>query len=339
MSYSEERMNQGFLGLSFKKVALGVVALAAFSTAMGSFYTVGEVERGLKYRFGKLQTQETKDLIQPGLNFKVPFIEDVKTPRIDQQQIDLEGVQTYTKDNQVITASLAIIFKLSPDQLIRIAKENPEWKQKLKTVVADNFKGALGQEEAQNVASNRPTIMKNMTIATIERVKKLYGIGIMDVQMPDFAFDKAFDVAVRDAANEKAELEKQKTVREKADVLAATKVIEANADRDAAKAAAEATAYKIEIDKKAEAAGILSTKMAEAKGIEAIKNAEAAGFKNIVSSIGKENIDTYLTTQAWKGNVPQIQAGGGNSAAMILDARTAAVVTTPALPVPAPGAK
>lgn len=51
----------------FKKIGLGV---ASVLLAWNSFTMLDETERGLQYRFGKLVTNNTEDLVKPGFKFR-----------------------------------------------------------------------------------------------------------------------------------------------------------------------------------------------------------------------------------------------------------------------------
>lgn len=279
------------------KAAALVVLILLFLLA-GPFVMLEQTQRGIDYRFGKMLTASVSDLRQPGMSFKLPFFVSVTKVNVAQQQEDFDKVQTYTKDNQVITASLSVYFRVPEDKIVEIYKNNPNWERMLQSAVFDSYKGALGGQEAQFVAQNRDVIMKQVTEETRTKVGNLLGLEVTSVMMPNFDFNDEFEKAVADAANAKAELNKKQTELEQAKVDAQTRVVEAQAAATSAKETADGSSYAI------------------------IKNkeAEAQGFRSIAQSIGQENMATYLYTTKWSGNVPQVQAGNGSSS--ILDLRS-----------------
>ncbi|PZQ47874.1 MAG: hypothetical protein DI551_02615 [Micavibrio aeruginosavorus] len=284
--FDDGGFNPGGLKKIFTYLAGG---LAGLSVIMGSAYSVDETQRGLEYQMGKLVTTNQNDIVKPGLNFKIPFVQSVKKFPVSFQQMNLQDVQTYTKDNQVITANLSYLYRAPESSLIRLARENPDWEAKMQTAVIDSVKGALGQYDATAVALNRNAIMAAVTKQVSNKVRGLYGIEVRDVQMTNFDFSDAFEKGVERASQAKNDQIRKRTELENARIDAQKKVVDATATADASRLSTDAEAYKS----------------------RTIKEAEADGFKVISAAIGQQNMKDYLYTQKWKGNVPAVQ--GGNS--------------------------
>lgn len=260
-----------------KKTWIGLgAAFAAVCTIPGAIVVTDETERRATYTMGKLDTQDASDLRQPGPSMKIPFFQSTKALRVDQQDVTYNEVSTYTKDNQVITAKLTVIYRIPEDQIPNILRNNPDYMSKMEQTVLDAAKSALGQQEAQNVSQNREKIMLEVTQQTQRQVKSLLGIQVVAVKMPNFDFDKAFENAVSDASNAKAALNKKRTELE-----------QANVDAEKRRVEADAAAYETRI--KAEE--------------------EAKGFEKIAAAVGRENMDTYLTTKVWNGQTPVVTGG------------------------------
>lgn len=263
-----------------KKGMTGIFAAVAAAVLLpASCVQTDETERTATYTMGKLDTVNSSQLRGPGVSLKIPFVQSVAKMRVDQQDVTYKGVSTYTKDNQVITAKLTVIYRIPEDQIPNILRNNPDYMSKMEQTVMDSAKSALGQQEAQNVAQNRERIMISVTEQTQRQVKKLLGIQVVDVKMPNFDFDDAFEAAVSQAANAKADLQKKQTELQQAEV-----------DAKKVRVDADAEAYK---------------KQAEAEG-------EAKGFERIAEAVGRENMDTYLITKKWNGKIPVV-AGEGAS--------------------------
>jgi regulator of protease activity HflC (stomatin/prohibitin superfamily) len=307
------------------KIATGV-AVAATVVGVGScsMKTVQETERGIDYRFGKMQTAEVTQLRKPGFSFKLPWTSVTKI-RIDLQQETYADVHTYTKDNQIIKATLAVMFRVPEGNLVTIYKNNPDWQSKLQTTVFDAAKGALGQIEAQNVALNRESIMQKVTKETQEKVSSLLGIEVVDVKMPNFDFTDDFERSVSEAAKAKAVLNQKQTELEQQRVEAEKTVVDAKAQADRQKALADASAYETKVSMEAKANGLLL-----------VATAESQGFEKMKTAVGVENMQTYLLTKAWNGQMPWV-SGTGTTPVLDMRGLVPSLLNAPATaPAPKP---
>src|SRR5690606_2735472 len=79
-------------------VGLGVIAvIAAAIWGFSGFYTVGEAERGVVLRFGKFY-----EMVDPGLNWKPTFIDDVELVNIQAIRSLRSSGLMLTKDENVL---------------------------------------------------------------------------------------------------------------------------------------------------------------------------------------------------------------------------------------------
>lgn len=298
----------------------GVAGIVVLGTALSSFTMLDETERGIDYQFGEMVTQDEAQLRGQGLSFKAPWTSVKKVETGLQEQL-YEGVATYTKDNQTITANLAVVFKMPKDRLVKIFKENPNWEGIMERTVLDSAKTALGQQEAQFIAQNREKIMVSVTNETNRQVKGLLGIEVVAVKMPNFDFDDAFESAVQKAANAKAVLDQKRTELEQQRVEKDKTIVGAEAEAEKTRLAAEADAFKQ-----------LKALQAQAEGNLAVAEAEAKGFEKIKASVGIENMQTYLLTNRWNGTVPTVSGSNGGT---IVDLRSIAPAAVTPPPAPA----
>ena len=64
--------------LPLKLIVAGILSVCAIILFFSTYYTVGQYERGVLTRFGKVV-----DVSEPGLHFKVPFVNSVHMYRTD----------------------------------------------------------------------------------------------------------------------------------------------------------------------------------------------------------------------------------------------------------------
>ena len=98
--------------MAFIVLALSLIAVVVLLTISGSFFTMATAHAGIVQRMGKFHR-----VAQPGLNFKMPFV-DVLVRRISLQvqQLDVK-VETKTKDNVFVQIPIAVQYRVDPDKI------------------------------------------------------------------------------------------------------------------------------------------------------------------------------------------------------------------------------
>ena len=104
-------MDLGIGGIVALVVGVIVVVLV-LRLIFGSFFTVEQAHSGIVQRLGKFLR-----IAQPGLNFKVPFIDTViATLTLQVQQLDVK-VETKTKDNVFVQIPISVQYKVTPEKV------------------------------------------------------------------------------------------------------------------------------------------------------------------------------------------------------------------------------
>ena len=98
--------------LNLKSIAGGLLAVLLLIVLMGSWYTVNETERGVLLRNGALV-----GVIEPGLSFKIPFIESVKFISVQSNATTYQGLQAYSKDQQTATLNVSVSWHVVPAEV------------------------------------------------------------------------------------------------------------------------------------------------------------------------------------------------------------------------------
>ena len=78
-----------------KSLAIAIGVLAVVVLPFLSYYTVNEGERGILLRYGKIVK-----VAEPGLGFKIPFMESVEKISTRNQAVVYQGLQAYSRDQQ-----------------------------------------------------------------------------------------------------------------------------------------------------------------------------------------------------------------------------------------------
>jgi Membrane protease subunits, stomatin/prohibitin homologs len=200
-----------------KKLPLGTVILAtilfiALISSFSAFFSVETGERGVVLRWGKLNS-----VAGEGLNFKMPFVDEVKYLSIRDQNLAIRS-EVSSSDIQTITVEVSLVYSLNPSEIGQIYQtygsniENtlirPTLSEKINAVIAEYPIEAFVEKRAE--ISNRI----NSTFAN-----QVSGSGIMVKSLlivnHDFSddFNKAIEekkIAEQGALTAKFTLERMK---------------------------------------------------------------------------------------------------------------------------------
>ena len=170
-----------------KSLILVILILVALLGAMNATYTVREDEYACTVRFSKII--ETVD--QPGLHFKVPFLDSVKYFSKATQFYDIPPSEVLTSDKQNMTVDCYILWSISDPKLFyQTLGSKTVAEQRLDALTYNELKtvmGTLAQSDIINMedGAKRNEIYEN--IATdVDALAKTYGIRVEDVKIKQF---------------------------------------------------------------------------------------------------------------------------------------------------------
>lgn len=274
------------------KIAI-VVLVLVFSRVLMPFTTIAEYERGVITRMGAIS--RTTDA---GLNFKWPLIENVHVYPVNIQSLTIDNVQTYTVDNQQLTANLVVNYKIPVDGVENIYKNVPDYEARVRSLVVDRFKNALGKLNVVDVTSKRSEITMAIFNTVKEESRRLFGIDVVDLQTSNIDYTDEFERATEQAMTAKAGVERREQEKRQALVEAEKAKIEADG-----KANAQISAARGEAESKL----AIAKANAEAIRLEGLAKAEALKAQSTV--VTQELVDMKKAEQ-WNGQLPSQMLGG-----------------------------
>ncbi len=228
-----------------KITLIAVIVAAAVILVFNCFSVVDEGYIGVKYQFGKIVDSS----LSAGLNFHIPFIEEIKPVDIREQ---IYSVQTnaYTSDTQTVdNLSLKLNYCYDPTQLSDIIRstgiDNVETKL-LVPNVAKISKNEIGKVRAEDLVQSRSEIQDSI-YEVLKDTLAPNGIVVTAFAIENLDFDDAFEQSIQAkviAAQDALKMQNKTVEREEE---ARQKVIAAQAEADSQKIKAEAEAYAIEV--------------------------------------------------------------------------------------------
>lgn len=261
------------------KIVLAIVIIVfAIMVIFSCFTIVNEGFIGVKYRFGQI----VEDDLTAGLNFKVPFIEEIEQVDI-REQVYSTIEDAYTSDTQTVQElKLKLNYSYDKSMLSDIIREvgvdNVESKLLVQNV-AKITKNEIGKVKAEELVQSRNEVQQRIE----DELKPLLadkGIIVQSFAIENLSFDDAFESSIQAkviAAQDALKMEnKTKEKEEEAKQI----VIAAQAEADSQKLTADAQAYAIEVVQ------------------EKLENSP--------------NYIEYLKITNWNGVLPQVMSDGIN---------------------------
>lgn len=285
-------MNFKQAGASVSVAAAGLLGLTIFT---GSFFTIDEYERGIVTRNGALS-----HIADPGLHFKLPFIDAVTKVRTNLQQVSTNPLNTYTDDNQEVDAVLTVQYVYPSSELGYIYTNVGFDNTKLMNMVVDRWKTEAGKVNVSHLANNRGALTEKVRTIVQTEARRLYRIEVTDVQISNLEYQKTFRAAQEKAAVVKTEIEQAQGLRLKAEIEARTLEIQAKASATQATEIARGEAERVRL-----------TGQAEADAIMARGEAEAAAQRLMADALSSNPLLVQMEqAKRWGGVLPQnIYAG------------------------------
>lgn len=158
-----------------------VLALVLLVTGAFSMYQVAEWEKAILFRLGEI----VKTDVQPGLHFKVPFVNNVRKfdGRILTLDVEPERFLTVEKKNVIVDSF--VMWRIADAKRFYTAVMGDERnaRQRLEQTIKDAMRGQFSKRTVNQVVSGeRDTIMKDLTVDVSAQASQI-GIEIVDVRV------------------------------------------------------------------------------------------------------------------------------------------------------------
>lgn len=227
-----------------KLTLIALIIAAALIVIFNSFTVVNEGFIGVKYQFGRI----VGDNLTAGLNFHIPFIEEINQVDIREQVYAVTG-DAYTSDTQTVdNLQLKLNYCYDRSELSNIIRNigvtNVEAKLLIPNV-AKISKDEIGKVRAEDLVQNRSTV-QNAIYESLKSTLEPQGIIVTAFAIENISFDDAFEQSIQAkviAAQDALKMQNKTAEKEEE---AKQKVIAAQAEADSQKIKADAEAYAIE---------------------------------------------------------------------------------------------
>ncbi len=277
-------------------ISTGLIVLLVL-TALLSFVTVQQGSIAVVTVFGKYRR-----ILGPGLNFKIPFIEQIyKRISIQNRSVELE-FQAITVDQANVYFKAMLLYAVvnrDEETIKNVAFkfiDDRNLMQALVRTIEGSIRGFVATKKQAEVLSLRKEIVDDVK-EQIDQTLEAWGYHLLDLQLNDITFDEAI---IKSMAQVVASSNLKAAAENEGQALLITKTKAAEAEGNAIKIAAEAERLAAQL----RGQGVALFREEVAKGMtQAAKEMEQANLDTsvILFSMWTEAIKNFA--EYGKGNV------------------------------------
>ena len=240
-----------------KWVVIGLIGLFVVITCINSCSVVQQRERGVLYQFGV-----AKQVVEPGLTFKAPYIQKVKkysiAPRTFEVTFPVGSQGAITKDMQTVGTTVNVKYAFNESKIMDVATRYGDSvvESAMKSNIMASVKEVVGTYSIYELVERQPEVTSKVASAILSRMAD-YPILISQTTITNWDWSDDFDKQIKETANRAQAVKIAEQEANIAEAQAQKKVKEAEANRQAAeldaqaeiaKAHGEAEAKKIKAD-------------------------------------------------------------------------------------------
>lgn len=236
-----------------KSLGYGLLVIALLTVFFGSWYTVDESERAVLLRNGALV-----GIVEPGLSFKIPFIESVRFISVESFATRYANLPAYSSDQQTAIIAVSVSWRVLPTDVDKVYTQYRSLDGLLDRLITRNvgttIENVFGQYTAVRAVQNRADFVADINKALKEAVKG--PVVIESVQVENIDFNDDYERAISERMKAEVEVKTREQALKTEQVQAQIRVTQAQAEADSQVAKAEAEAKSIRLIGQAEAESI-----------------------------------------------------------------------------------
>jgi len=241
-----------------------------------SFVTVQQGTIAVVTVFGKYRR-----ILEPGLNFKIPFIERVyRRVSIQNRSVEME-FQAITVDQANVYFKAMLLYAVIDQKEETIKNvafkfiDDRNLMQALVRTIEGSIRGYVANKKQAEVLSSRREIVEYVK-EQIDQVLESWGYHLLDLQLNDITFDEAI---IKSMAQVVASSNLKAAAENEGQALLITKTKAAEADGNAIKIAAEAERLAAQL---------------RGQGVALFREEVAKGMSQAAKEMQQANLDTSV---------------------------------------------
>jgi prohibitin 2 len=177
-----------------KTITAGAIVLVVIGLAFQSFKVVGAGERGVV--FNTLEGGVQQRVLNEGLQFKLPFVEDIILVNVQVQKSETDA-SAASKDLQIVKSRIALNYHVDPSKAYIVYQDiGTEFKSRIiDPQVQEAVKAVSAQYTAEELITKRSLVRDDIKDALISRLRA-FNIIVDEFNIVDFSFSEEFNKAI-----------------------------------------------------------------------------------------------------------------------------------------------
>lgn len=167
--------------IPIKNISIAVAVAGAIVLSQGIFI-VDQKKQALVLQFGELD----RVITEPGLNFKIPFIQEVMIYEKRILDFDMSEVAITTGDQKRMIVDTYTRYRITdPIQFYRSVRPADEVgiQVQLQTIVSSTVRNVLGKTQLRNLLSEERSKVMHQINDEVQKLSKPLGLEIIDVRI------------------------------------------------------------------------------------------------------------------------------------------------------------
>lgn len=274
------------------------IAILAIITLFASVKIVKQYEKGIVLRLGKF-----KEVINPGLNFVIPYIETLIHVDVREKVINVDPQKVITKDNVSVTVDAVVYYKVVDP--VKAEFEVEDFDTAATTLAQTNLRNLIGDKSLDETFVARDIINTNLR-EVLDEATNGWGVKVTRVEVQKIEPPPEITEAM--SLQMKAEREKRAVILQ-AEGIKQSEITKAEGQRNAEILEAEGAAQAQILRANAEAEAI--KQVAEAANKYFDDKAQAWRRMQVSEAVLAENTKFIIPSGSEVVNVLNMDDKGG----------------------------
>jgi regulator of protease activity HflC (stomatin/prohibitin superfamily) len=191
--YQQSSPSMPKFNINLKSIFIGVLLVVLVVCSLSCFYTVDTGERGVVLRFGSLES-----VAGEGLNFKIPYVDNVKIMSIRDKNLTIT-TEVSSSDIQTIRVDVALVYSLEAEQVGKIFQtygldiENTL----IRPTLSEKVNAVIAEYPIETFVEKRAEISNKINTTFSEQVAGT-GIKVKSLLITNHDFSDDFNKAIED---------------------------------------------------------------------------------------------------------------------------------------------
>ncbi len=187
-------------------VAIAVLILGIIGSA--SLFTVNETEAAILFKWGKIERSD----YQPGLHFKIPFVNNVRKFDKRIQTFDAKPEDYLTEEKKILVVDSFIQWQINDVKAFYVSMRGDMdiAQERIATIVKEGLRNEFGRRNMFEVISGERHIIMDDINKSANKDVKAFGVRIVDVRIKRIEFPpKVSDKIFRRMETERTRIAKE----------------------------------------------------------------------------------------------------------------------------------